>query len=226
MSDEQEYFLGFTPGRWRVGKAIIGNGAALLGRLRVYGEERVPLEGGLVLAVNHLSFFDPPCVGAAMPRRVYYMAKAELHKIPGLAQLIRFFGAFAVRRGASDRDAVRLMREVVRRGETLGVFVEGTRQKNGRPGTAKPGAAMVALQERVPVLPVAIRGSGGWRPWNLKKIDIAIGEPMRFDDVPANGKGYKEATVQIEREINRLFDWLGETRAAGRPRTGTPPPRQ
>jgi 1-acyl-sn-glycerol-3-phosphate acyltransferase len=222
---EQEYFLGFTPRRWRVGKAIIGNGTALLSRLRVYGVENVPLEGGLVLAVNHLSFVDPPAVGAAMPRRIYYMAKSELHKVPGLAQLIRFFGTFAVKRGESDRDAVRMMREVVRRGEALGVFVEGTRQRNGIPGAAKPGAAMVALQERVPVLPMAIRGSYGWRPWNLRAVDIAIGEPMRFDDVPANGKGYKEATAQIEAEIRRLWDWLGETRAAGRPRQATPPPR-
>jgi 1-acyl-sn-glycerol-3-phosphate acyltransferase len=222
---EQEYFLGFTPGRWRIGKAIIGNGAALASRLRVYGVERVPLEGGLVLAVNHLSFLDPPAVGAAMPRRIYYMAKAELHKVPGLAQLIRYFGTFAVKRGESDRDAVRMMREVVRRGEALGVFVEGTRQKHGRPGVAMPGAAMVALQEKVPVLPMAIRGSDGWRPWNPRHVEIAIGEPMRFDELPANGKGYKEATAQIEAEINRLFDWLGEMRAAGRPRTATPPPR-
>jgi 1-acyl-sn-glycerol-3-phosphate acyltransferase len=223
---EQEYLFGFTPRRWRVGKAVIGNGAALVSHLRVYGEERVPLEGGLVLAVNHMSFLDPPAVGHAMPRRIYYMAKAELHAIPGMAQLIRFFGTFAVKRGASDRDAVRMMREVVRRGEALGVFVEGTRQKTGEPGVAMPGAAMVALQEQVPVLPVAIRGSNGWRPWNLKPVEIAIGEPMRFDELPANGKGYKEATAQIEAEIRRLFDWLGEMRAAGRPRTATPPPRE
>jgi 1-acyl-sn-glycerol-3-phosphate acyltransferase len=222
---EERYFLGFTPRRWRAGKAVIGNGAALLSRLRVYGAERVPLEGGLVLAVNHLSFLDPPAIGHAMPRRIYYMAKAELHAIPGMAQLIRFFGTFAVKRGESDREAVRLMREVVRRGEALGVFVEGTRQKGGVPGVAKPGAAMVALQERVPVLPVAIRGSEGWRLWNLKPVDIAIGEPMRFDELPANGKGYKEATVVIEAEIRRLWEWLGETRAAGRPHHATPPPR-
>jgi 1-acyl-sn-glycerol-3-phosphate acyltransferase len=222
---EQEYFLGFTPRRWRAGKAVIGNGAALLTRLRVYGAERVPLEGGLVLAMNHLSLMDPPAIGHAMPRRIYYMAKAELHAIPGMAQLIQFFGTFSVKRGESDRDAVRLMREVVRRGEALGVFVEGTRQKNGIPGEAKPGAAMVALQERVPVLPIAIRGSHRWRLWNLSPVEIAIGEPMRFDDVPANGKGYKEATVQIQAEIRRLWDWLGEMEAAGRPRNATPPPR-
>ena len=117
------------------------------------------------------------------------------------------------------------MREVVRRGEALGVFVEGTRQKNGVPGEAKPGAAMVALQERVPVLPIAIRGSHKWRLWNFSPVEIAIGEPMRFDDVPANGKGYKEATAQIEQEIHRLWAWLGEMHAAGRPRHATPPPR-
>jgi 1-acyl-sn-glycerol-3-phosphate acyltransferase len=222
MADD-EYFLGYTPARWRVGHAIIGGTARILGRLRVYGEERLPREGGLVIAVNHFSWFDPPGVGSAIQRRVYFMAKAEIHRVPGLAQLIRYFGTFAVRRGESDRDAVRLMREVVRRGEALGVFVEGTRRRDGIPGGAQPGAAMVALQERVPVLPVAIRGSFHW--WPGKPVNVAFGELMRFDDVPANGKGYKEATAQIEAEIYRLWEWLGELEAGGRPRHATPPVR-
>jgi 1-acyl-sn-glycerol-3-phosphate acyltransferase len=216
---QEEYFLGFTPARWRAGQAIIGNAARLLGRLHVHGAERLPREGGLVIAVNHFSWFDPPGVGAAIQRRVYFMAKSEVHRVPGLRQLIRYFGTFSVRRGQSDRDAVRLMREVVRRGEALGLFVEGTRQRSGVPGVALPGAAMVALQERVPVLPVAIRGSFRWKPF--QRVDVAFGELLRFDDVPANGKGYKEATQVIEREIHRLWDWLGEQP----PRGTTPPPR-
>jgi 1-acyl-sn-glycerol-3-phosphate acyltransferase len=225
VSEQQEYFLGYTPTRWKWGRRIIGGAARILGRMRAYGVENVPLEGGLVVATNHLSWFDPPGIGGFFPRRLYYMAKQELHNVPGLAQLIRYFGTFAVRRGESDRDAVRMMREIVRHGEALGVFVEGTRQRTGVPGEAKPGAAMVALQERVPVLPVCIRGSFRWRPWKLQPVDVVFGQPMLFDDLPANGKGYKEATARIEAEIRRLWDWLGEQEAAGRPLHGTPPPR-
>src|SRR5919204_56884 len=77
------------------------------------------------------------------------MAKIEAHRVPGLGQLIRAFGTFSVRRGQSDREAVRMMRRIVAEGKALGLFVEGTRQRSGVPGEVKPGAAMVALQEDV-----------------------------------------------------------------------------
>ena len=95
--------------------------------VRVYGAERVPREGGVVLAFNHFHWLDPPVFGAASPRTVYFMAKVEAHRVPGLGQLIRSFGTFAVRRGESDREAVRRMREVVADGHALGLFVEGLR---------------------------------------------------------------------------------------------------
>jgi 1-acyl-sn-glycerol-3-phosphate acyltransferase len=130
-----------------------------LTRLKVYGKERIPAEGGVVLAMNHFHWIDPPAFGAASPRTVYFMAKAEAHRVPGLGQLIRSFGTFSVRRGESDREAVRLMREVVQEGKVLGLFVEGTRQLGGEPGEVKPGAAMAALQGEVPVVCGAVHGS-------------------------------------------------------------------
>ena len=143
------------------------------------------------------------------------MAKIEAHRVPGLGQLIRAFGTFSVRRGESDREAVRRMREVVGGGHALGLFAEGTRQRTGIPGKVQPGAAMVALQEGVPVVPAAIHGTHEWRPGNWKPVSIVWGEPMRFDDLPKNGKGYREASAQIEREIHRLWRWLAELHAAG-----------
>ena len=100
------------------------------------------------------------------------------------------------------------MREEARRGHVVGLFVEGTRQRNGRPGTAQPGAAMVAVQEGVPVIPVAIYGTQFWRPTNLRRCSVAFGEPLEFDGLPKNGKGYREATAVIERRIHELFEWL------------------
>ena len=207
---------------WPAGRAVLGGAAAAATRLRTYGAERVPEQGGVVLAINHFSWIDIPCVAWATPRPLYFLAKVEAHRVPGLGEFIRAFGTISVRRGESDRDAVRRMREVVHEGEALGVFVEGTRQKNGVPGHVQPGAAMVALQEGVPVVCGAIHGSQRWK-FNFAPVSLVWSEPMTFDHVPAGGKGYREASLEIERELRRLWDWLVVQHEAGRPKDVTLP---
>jgi 1-acyl-sn-glycerol-3-phosphate acyltransferase len=209
---------------WAIGRPTIGGLVRLLAPLRNYGADRVPKEGGVVLALNHFSWLDPPAFGACSPRTIYYMAKIEAHRVPGLGQLIRAFGTFSVRRGESDREAVRIMRQIVRDGHALGLFVEGTRQRSGVPGQAQPGAAMVALQEDVPVVPAAIHGSQDWKVGNFHPVSVAWGEPMRFDGLPKGGKGYREASAMIQEEIHRLWRWLAELHEADkRPAIATPP---
>lgn len=208
---------------WTIGRHTLGSLIRVFAPLRVYGADRVPREGGLVVALNHFSWLDPGAFGTASPRTMYYMAKREAHEVPGLGQLIRAFGTFAVRRGESDREAVRLMRDVVRRGEALGLFVEGTRQRSGVPGEVKSGAAMVALQEDVPVVCAAIHGSQHWRIGNFHPVSVVWGAPMRFEGLPRGAKGYREASGEIQREIRRLWEWLVEIHAQGRPRRATPP---
>jgi len=214
-----------TDAVWTAGRLTIGLWVRIVARLRVYGAERVPREGGVVLAFNHFHWVDPPAFGTASPRPIYFMAKIEAHRIPGLGQLIRAFGTFSVRRGESDREAVRLMRQIVRDGHALGLFVEGTRQRGGVPGNAQPGAAMVAIQEGVPVVCAAIHGTETWRLGNFRKCSIAWGEPMTFNDLPRNGKGYRAASGEIEAELHRLWSWLVDLHRAGRPRVATPPGR-
>jgi 1-acyl-sn-glycerol-3-phosphate acyltransferase len=208
---------------WRWGRWVMGGPAALASRLRVYGRERVPMEGGLVVAFNHFSWIDIPVYGFASPRTLYFLAKAEAHRAPFLGWYIRQFGSFSVRRGESDREAVRRMREVVREGHALGVFAEGTRQRSGVPGHVQPGAAMVALNEDVPVICAAIHGSQSWKLGNFHPVSVVWGEPMRFEGLPAGSKGYREASAQIEAEQHRLWRWLVDQHAAGRPRTVTLP---
>ena len=210
-----------TDAVWAVGRRTIGTAVKLIAPLRVYGAERVPKQGGLVVAANHFSWLDPPALGAASPRTLYFMAKVEAHRVPGLGQLMRSFGAFAVRRGESDRDAVRMMRQIVRDGHALGMFAEGTRQSEV-PGAVQPGAAMVAINESVPLIPVAIHGSQNWH-WNFAPISLAWGEPMTFDGLPRGGKGYKEASIEVERKLRELWQWLVEIHELGRPRDATPP---
>jgi 1-acyl-sn-glycerol-3-phosphate acyltransferase len=202
---------------WKLGRPIVQPLIRAFMPLRVYGKERVPREGGIVMAFNHFSWIDPPAFGTASPRTIYFMAKIEAHRVPGLGHLMRLFGTFSVRRGESDREAVRMMRQIVLEGHALGLFVEGTRQRSGVPGKVQPGAAMVALQEDVPVVPAAIHGTQEWRVGNWKPVSVVWGEPMRFEGLPKNGKGYREASEQIERELHRLWRWLVEVHEAGRP---------
>jgi 1-acyl-sn-glycerol-3-phosphate acyltransferase len=211
---------------WSIGRPVLGWPAAAATRLHSYGAERVPQRGGAVVAFNHFHWIDIPCVGHACPRNLYFLAKVEAHRAQGLGQLIRLFGTLSVRRGESDREAVRRMREVVHDGNALGVFVEGTRQRSGVPGHVQPGAAMVALQEDVPVVCAAIHGSQTWRLGNFAPVSIAWGEPMRFEGLSRGGKGYREASERIEAELHRLWVWLRDLHEAGRPRVAVPPTRE
>jgi 1-acyl-sn-glycerol-3-phosphate acyltransferase len=196
---------------WAIGRIYIGWPVRLFTRARALGLENVPKTGGAVYAVNHLHWIDIPLIGLLSPRTVYFVAKAEAANFPVLGGFLRLHGAIAIHRGESDREAVRRMRDEARAGHVVGLFVEGTRQKTGRPGVAQPGAAMVGMQEGVPVIPVAIYGTQFWKPGNFRRCTVRFGEPLRFDDLPKNGKGYREATAVIERRIHELFDELERT---------------
>lgn len=212
-----------TDPRWAFTRFTIGAVVRTIAPLRAYGVDRVPRKGGLVFALNHFSWLDPLAFGIASPRPIRYMAKAELHAVPVIGPYIRALGTFSVRRGESDREAVRLMRRLVAEGEALGLFVEGTRQRSGVPGDVKSGASMAALQEDVPVVVGAIHGSQHWRLGRFDPVSVAWGEPMRFDGLPKNAKGYREASAEIQREIRRLWSFLVDVHALGRPRVAVPP---
>jgi 1-acyl-sn-glycerol-3-phosphate acyltransferase len=208
---------------WSVSRLTLAPLTRIVTRARAYGRDRVPAEGGLVLAINHLHWIDVPLVGSVSPRNLNYVAKVEAFGVPGFSKIVEAHGTIPVRRGESDRDAVRRMRQAARDGRAVGLFVEGTRQKTGRPGEAQPGAAMVALQEDVPVIPVAVYGTQLWSLADWKPCSVAFGEPVRFEGLPKGGKGYKEATAEIQRRVNVLFDWLADVHARGRPRGEVPP---
>ena len=210
---------------WAVGRGTISPLVRAFTPLRNYGVANVPTTGGLVLAFNHFHWLDPPVFGSLSPRRIQFMAKIEAHRIPGLGQLIRSFGTIAVRRGESDREAVRLMREAVRGGGALGLFAEGTRQRSGVPGEVQAGAAMSAIQEDAPVVCAAIHGTQHWTFANRYPVSVAWGQPIRFDGLSKNAKGYREGSHEIQLEIRRLWEFLVEMHELGRPRHATPPPR-
>jgi len=181
-----------------------------------YGIERVPTSGGGVVAANHFGTIDPALIGIYSRRTIYYMTKVELLSLPVVGEILRWTGSFAVRRGESDRDSIRVARWLVREGHMVGMFMEGTRQAFGYPGPVHPGAVMIAVQEEVPIVPVAI-DSFGWRMSNRRPCCVVWGDPISLEGLPRTGKGYKEGAAILEAEITRLWRIAAQTVADGLP---------
>jgi 1-acyl-sn-glycerol-3-phosphate acyltransferase len=201
---------------WRVARAFVPRIAVWLAPAAGYGVERVPLEGGGVVAANHFSGIDHPLIGGFSPRTIYFLAKAELLDVPVVGWSLRSLGVFGVRRGEGDRDALRHARRLAREGNLVGIHLEGTRQRFGHPGTMQPGGLMIALQEGVPVIPCGI-DTFGWSPRNRRKCAVVWGDPMHLDGLPRNRGGYAEAAGIVGAEIVRLWRMAAEASAAGLP---------
>ena len=182
----------------------------LLFRGRTAGNANVPMEGALVVVANHGSHLDPPLLGHALGRPVAFMAKAELFRIPLLGPIIRACGAYPVARGASDREAIRTATDRLEQGWATGVFIDGTRQSDGRVNQPQPGAALLAARAGVPLLPVAIINSHralgpGRSGMRLVPIHIRIGTPI---DPPASRRrpDLDRVTREVQEQINRMLD--------------------
>ena len=174
------------------------------------GLEHVPMEGPLVVASNHGSHLDPPLLGHALGRPVAFMAKAELFAIPLLGAVIRACGAYPVRRGASDREAIRTATAKLEQGWATGVFLDGTRQANGRVNNPLPGAALLAARSGAPLLPVAIvnshRALGSGRIWpRLVPLQLRVGAPI---PPPASRRrpDLDVTTAMLKERINDLLE--------------------
>jgi 1-acyl-sn-glycerol-3-phosphate acyltransferase len=183
-------------------------------RIEVRGLENVPAEGPLVIASNHLNDADPGIICTRIRRPIAFMAKIELFRVPLLAQFLRGFGSFPVRRGEADISALRIANENLKLGRAVCIFPEGTREGATEKLTeALPGAAIVALRNDVPILPIAIGGSGrlGIPGMFLRldrrlKVTLTIGEPFHLQK-PArlNAEAAKDGTRQIMEHIAALL---------------------
>ena len=168
-------------------------------RWRVTGLENLPAAGGVIIAANHISNFDPVVVGAAIPRRIHFMAKEELFVNTLLRKIIGFLGAFPVRRGASDRNAIRTAVRLLESGHVVGLFPEGTRSKTGELGQGEPGLAMIAAKAGALIVPAAIIGTNKiFRSRQLlPRFEVRFGTPLTM---PEN-KPSKEELEAVTRTI-------------------------
>ena len=132
---------------------------SLVMKMEVYGVENFPLNGAVLVAANHVTNFDVFPMQFSLPRPIFFMGKAELFKIPLLEAAFRNLGAFPVYRGEKDQWALRHAAKVLRHGQTLGMFPEGTRSKGRGLGVAKTGTARLAIEADCPIVPMAVIGS-------------------------------------------------------------------
>ncbi|WP_054969428.1 lysophospholipid acyltransferase family protein [Alicyclobacillus ferrooxydans] len=143
-------------------------------RLRAHGRSNLPVEGPFLIASNHINILDPFVIGACVPRFVEFMAKDELFHIPLVSGVIRYLGAFPVRRGANDKAALKRALEVPKRGGCLVIFPEGHRSRDCKVGKGLPGIALVARRSMCPVVPCAIVGTYGFR----RSVTVRFGEAI------------------------------------------------
>jgi 1-acyl-sn-glycerol-3-phosphate acyltransferase len=177
----------------------------------VSGRENIPREGAVLVVGNHVSELDPPTLGvSALPRRSHYMAKLELFRIPVLGRVIYRLGAFPVARGNADRRAMRLAREVLRRGEVLLMFPEGHRHPDGRLHPGLPGAGSLGLEPGVTVVPAAIWGS---QRWGRERVRVAFGAPIDLSDLADGARSHRSQAA-----VDRMMAGV----AALLPRVGGP----
>jgi 1-acyl-sn-glycerol-3-phosphate acyltransferase len=199
---------------YQVVRSLISVVSRTYWRLTIEGRENVPATGAFILTPVHRSFIDFGLVSGVTRRRMRYMGKDSLWKVPLFGKFISALGAFPVRRGAADREALRRSIEMVQGGEPLVLFPEGTRRFGPTIENLFDGAAYVATRAGVPVVPVGIGGSEramqkGKRLPRPVKIHIVVGKPL---DPPVNAGGrtsrraVRELTEQLHVELQRLFD--------------------
>jgi 1-acyl-sn-glycerol-3-phosphate acyltransferase len=170
-------------------------------------EERVPRKGPLVVVSNHLGWADPPIYVGTFPRRIVFMAKAELWENGFLNMLGRGHGDIRVRRGEADRQAIKDADAALKSGLAVGIMPEGTRSRDAKLGPGEPGAAFIALRNNVPILPVGIWGTEHiYKPKDLlvrRRVRIQYGDPFVLPSELR--RNLPKATDEIMTSIARLI---------------------
>ena len=164
---------------------------------KVEGLHNIPAEGPLIVCSNHIHWADPTVVASLIKgKKVHFMAKEEIFKYFLFGNIIKRVGAFPVKRDSADLSTIKKSLSLLKDGQFLGMFPEGTRSRTGQVGEALPGVALIALKSKAPVLPVAIKG----RYLPFSGVRVKIGSPMTFDEFYEQ-KARKELLAEVSRSI-------------------------
>ena len=173
------------------------------------GRENIPREGSFIVVSNHGSLLDPPLLGHALERNISFMAKEELFKIPFLGFVIKACGAYPVKRGIADKNTIKTACEKLSNNKSIGIFIDGTRQKNGRVNKPKQGAALLAFKNQKLLLPVALVNSHKLIRFKFcipffSKIVIKVGKPIQPPQSSLRND-LNSVTMDLQDKINNLI---------------------
>lgn len=205
--------LGADPS-WYLAARIVGVPWALTYlRLRWTGSAHIPRAGAALMVSNHLSNLDPFMLAAGCPRSLTFMAKKELFRNALLRLILTRLGAVPMERAQADLEAARVALRLVRAGQILVIFPEGTRSRTGRLGPFKVGAAHIALKMRVPVIPATLTGADRVLPRGARwprpgSVFVRYGpafELTEFYDAPRNVATLEAATAVIRERVGALL---------------------
>ena len=173
------------------------------------GEENIPSKDSFIMVSNHGSLLDPPFLGHALGRNISFMAKAELFEIPFLGFVIQACGAYPVKRGIADKNTIKTACKKLSNNNSIGIFIDGTRQKNGRVNKPKQGAALLAFKNQKLLLPVAIINSHRLIRFKFcipffSKIVIKVGKPVQPPQ-SSSRDDLNSVTMRLQENINNLI---------------------
>jgi 1-acyl-sn-glycerol-3-phosphate acyltransferase len=188
-----------------LGRSITNGVLFPIYQFRVIGKENLPSEGGVLLCTNHIHNFDPIVVGITSPRPIHFMAKEELFTVPILGKIMPLINAFPVKRGLSDRGALRKGLGILKEGNVLGLFPEGTRSKSSQVGDFKAGSLRIAIKSGVKVIPVSIKDSYkliGKKGRNTPaKVSVHYSEPIDSKNFKDTNELAAEVLAQIKKHL-------------------------
>jgi 1-acyl-sn-glycerol-3-phosphate acyltransferase len=170
-------------------------------RWRVFNAERVPLQGGVILASNHASFLDPPLVGSGLARDINYLARESLFRFPGIGALLRSWNAVPVDRDGGGAKGLKIILDRLLAGHGIILFPEGTRTKDGQLQPARSGIGLTVIKSDAVVIPVRTFGTFEAFGRNHKfprphRVVVKYGEPMRFEKLRAEAKTCDKARLK------------------------------
>jgi 1-acyl-sn-glycerol-3-phosphate acyltransferase len=177
--------------------------------IRIFGHDNIPEEGPVILASNHVSYLDPVLVGLTTKRKVYFMARESLFRIPVFGWIIRHVSAFPIKRdGVSDTSAIKRSLKLLKKGEVVGIFPEGTRSTAGNLLEAQAGIGMIALKSQAAVIPIFIKGADkalpkGARMIKPARIEVICGKPI-FAPKEKGRRSYTDFSAKIMHSIKSL----------------------
>jgi 1-acyl-sn-glycerol-3-phosphate acyltransferase len=195
---------------YRLGYSLCNLVGKLAFDFKVYGRENLIEEGGVILASNHQSYLDPPCIGMACRREIFYLARNTLQQRPFIGPVIARLNTVPVDRDRGDISSIKAIIRLLRAGNRVIIFPEGTRSLDGNLQPARAGLGMIIAKTLVPVVPMRVFGTfealprtGGLR---LRPISVVVGQPIRFADAELKGdrSNYQDLSNRVMAEIAKL----------------------